>query len=509
MRDTKTEPSASEIAQIWASLSVRERLARLLLIRSAAGPDGLPSEATLAAAAAGVGGFHGPPLHAYPPLQAVDRSREFIAALRAHARRSHRLEPLIAANAETGLAYTTGAGGTDVPYPAALGELDPTRSRTAGRAVGQDLRASGYDWCFQPVADVRSTLDDPVIGVRAFGSDPELVAAHVREYGLGLQDAGVIATVKHLPGHGDASVDSHHGRPMVARTAVEQDRHLRPFAEAARARLASMMTAHMMFEDAQERGVSTFDPAICTDLVRHQLGFEGILVSDSLRMKAVSAEYSPAEAAVLSLRAGCDVANVKCPPEQVGEVLDGLEHELAQDRLSEERVYEAFTRMLTTQMSLAPNPDPTHQVAAEASPILADELRVAAVGQPQLDVAGDDVLTVVMYQPPGEAPDAEAFGATLSRVIGRPIRVQYEFTPQIEVAVIISYGQAGPTTWEQDVIARTEQAGIPAVVFLAGAPDLLERYTGALPAVAVPALDVFGMPSLSGFSAGFGRILGR
>lgn len=509
MQDAKTEPSASEIAKIWASLSVRERLARLLLIRSATGADGLPNEATLAAAAAGVGGFHGPPLHAYPPLQAVDGSREFIAALRAHAHRSHRLEPLIAANAETGLAYTTGEGGTDVPYPAALGQLDPTRSRTAGRAVGQDLRACGYDWCFQPVADVRSTLDDPVIGVRAFGSDPELVAAHVREYGLGLQDAGVIATVKHLPGHGDASIDSHHGRPMVARTAAEQDRHLRPFAEAARAGLASMMTAHMMFEGAQERGVSTFDPAICTDLVRHQLGFEGILVSDSLRMKAVSAEYSPAEAAVLSLRAGCDVANVKCPPEQVGEVLDGLEHALAQDRLSEERVYEAFTRVLTIQMGLAPAAEATHQVPTQSEPILAEELRVRTIGQPALGLGGHEVLTVVMYQPPGEAPDAEAFGATLSRVVGRPIRVQYEFTSQIEAAVILSYGQAGPTSWEQDVIARTEQAGIPAVVFLAGAPDLLERYTGALPAVAVPALDVFGMPSLSGLSAGFGHIVGR
>ncbi|WP_434081538.1 glycoside hydrolase family 3 protein [Sanguibacter sp. Z1732] len=467
------------------------------------GTHGGPSDATIAALQAGVGAFHGPPLRASASSEAVRASRRFNNHLHEQAREATGVEVLIGANAETGLAYTTGAGGTDVPYPAALGQLDPVMSRSAGRAVGLDLRACGYNWCFQPVADVRATPRDPVIGVRAFGTDPSTVAAHMREYGLGLQEAGILATVKHLPGHGDADVDSHLGLPVVLRSESEWSRHLLPFAEAVRAGLGAMMTAHLRFGDESNGTVSTFDPRICTELLRNDLGFTGLLVSDSLRMAAVSKQHSPAEAALLAINAGCDVANVKCPPELVPSVLDEMEHGLLDGTVTEERVREAFGRVLAAPLDVDST---THEVLTDALPLLSEELAVGTVGEPRLP-AGTGPITVVMAESSGEAPTASALGFRLSRIVGRPVQVRHETSALTGPTVIVSYGQAGPTAWEAEAIAGIERSGIPAVVFLAGPPDTLDHYWADLPAVAVPALDVFGMPSLSGFSAAFQVLL--
>ncbi|MGC0274839.1 glycoside hydrolase family 3 N-terminal domain-containing protein [Pseudactinotalea sp. Z1739] len=487
----------------WAAMSNQERLARLLLVRSSEGPDGLPSEATIAAIQAGVGAFHGPPLRARPRVDGAGDSRRFNAVMHERAQNATGLDVLVGANAETGLAYTTGAGGFDIPYPAALGQLNPVRSRSAGRAVGRDLDACGYNWCFQPVADVRTTSEDPVIGVRAFGTDPGIVGPHMREYGLGLQEAGVIATVKHFPGHGDANVDSHLGLPVVRRTDDEWELHLSTFAEAARADLGAAMTAHLQFEDEGDATVSTFDPRICTELLRNDLGFTGLLVSDSLRMAAVSDRHSPAEAAMLAISAGCDIANVKCSPEIVPSILEGMERGLLDGTLPEERVYEAFGRVLSAPLSV---PTESHQVSADIVPLFNEELHVATLGEPNLPT-GKDPITMVMAEPSGEAPDADALGTLLTNHIGRTVHVQYEVGALSGATVMVSYGQAGPTAWEADAIASVEGSGKPAVVLMAGPPDTLDRYTASLPAIAVPALDVFGMPSLTGFTAAFRTLL--
>jgi beta-N-acetylhexosaminidase len=196
------------------------------------------------------------------------------------------------------------------PYPgnAALGMVDDLSLTDAvARAIGAELFAAGIDLNTAPVVDVNSNPANPVIGVRSFGSDPMLVARHARAYVAGLQSAGIGACAKHFPGHGDTSVDSHLGLPTVhAPLEVLQRRELAPFAAAVQAGALAVMTSHVLLPAIDALRPATLSPAVIR-LLRDDLGFDGLLVSDALDMRGASAGRGEPAAALLALAAGCDL----------------------------------------------------------------------------------------------------------------------------------------------------------------------------------------------------------
>ncbi len=194
---------------------------------------------------------------------------------------------------------------------------DPGRTEAVGRALGAELGALGINWNFAPVLDVHTNQQNPVIGNRAFGGTPEAVIRHALAFWRGLGAAGVLGCGKHFPGHGDTRTDSHLDLPVVP----HDERRLRavelaPFAAASAAGMEAIMTAHVMYPALDPDRPATLSPRILTQLLRRDLRFQGVIVSDDLGMKAVADRW-PVEALVVDgLMAGVDHFLVREPVER-------------------------------------------------------------------------------------------------------------------------------------------------------------------------------------------------
>jgi beta-N-acetylhexosaminidase len=194
---------------------------------------------------------------------------------------------------------------------------DPARTQAVGRALGSELAALGIAWDLAPVLDVHTNPANPVIGNRAFGRTPEAVIAHALAFWRGLRAAGVLGCGKHFPGHGDTRTDSHHDLPEVGHDparlrAVE----LAPFAAAAAAGAEAIMTAHVMFPAIDTQRPATMSRPILGGVLRGELGFAGLVVSDDLGMKAVADRWPVEEVVVEGLLAGVDHFLIREPAER-------------------------------------------------------------------------------------------------------------------------------------------------------------------------------------------------
>ncbi|MGH3425437.1 MAG: glycoside hydrolase family 3 N-terminal domain-containing protein, partial [Nocardioidaceae bacterium] len=197
--------------------------------------------------------------------------------------------------------------------PAVLGRADdPGLTAAVARLIGREVRAAGVDVDLAPVVDVNTNPSNPVIGVRSFGADPGRVARHADAFVAGLQAAGVAATAKHFPGHGDTAVDSHLGMPVIeANLGQLRARDLLPFAAAVAAGARCVMTAHIVFRALDDRP-ATVSPAVIS-LLRDELGFDGLVVSDAMDMRAVVDTIGYAEGVVQALVAGVDLVALGNP----------------------------------------------------------------------------------------------------------------------------------------------------------------------------------------------------
>ena len=228
--------------------------------------------------------------------------------------RSHRPDVLVASDEEGGSVTRLDAGlGSPWPGAATLGALDDVGATYAtALGLGRQARAAGVDLVLAPVLDVNSEPDNPVIGVRSFGADPGLVARHGVAFVRGLRDAGVTACAKHFPGHGATRTDSHVGLPVLD---VDVDtwraRDLPPFAAAVEAGVPAMMTAHVVVRALGDDPATTSAPVL--SLLREELGFGGVVVSDALDMRAISDGMGRATGAVRALAAGVDLLCVGNP----------------------------------------------------------------------------------------------------------------------------------------------------------------------------------------------------
>jgi len=225
---------------------------------------------------------------------------------------------------------------------AATGEPDLTRA--TARALGAELAAAGVDWNLAPVADVPASPLSPVIGVRAFGSDPAEVARHVAAYVEGLAAAGVVACAKHFPGHGATDADSHTGLPRIPRDRSRlEDVDLVPFRAAVVAGVGTVMLGHLVVEALDPRLPASLSPA-AVRLLREDLGFDGLILTDALDMDAVARGWTTPGAAVLALAAGADavcISGGQHDEEIVDACVTALVDAVRAGRLPEQRLADA------------------------------------------------------------------------------------------------------------------------------------------------------------------------
>ncbi|MBS2539014.1 glycoside hydrolase family 3 protein [Catenulispora sp. NF23] len=241
------------------------------------------------------------------------------------------------------------ATGSSFPGNLALGAVDDVAlTEVTARSIGALVRAAGIDLDYAPVADVNSEPRNPVIGARSFGSDPALVARHVAAAVRGLHAAGVAACAKHFPGHGDTVVDSHFGLPTVTATLAELRRDtLPPFAAAAEAGVRAVMVAHLLMPEFDAEHPASVSPAVIGGLLRSELGFDGLAVSDAIGMAAVRERYGLAGAAVRALAAGIDLVCVDSDSTDADltAITDAVAAALRDGTLSEARLVEAAGRV--------------------------------------------------------------------------------------------------------------------------------------------------------------------
>ena len=219
--------------------------------------------------------------------------------------------PLLnSADFETGLGFRL-EGATNFPRNMALGAAnDDTLAYEAGKITAQESRAIGVHVNFAPVVDVNNNPRNPVINTRSYGEDPALVSRLASAYVRGLQDGGMIATLKHFPGHGDTDVDSHLGLPIIKDPREMLDRtEFPPFKAGIAAGAGAIMTAHIEMPalDPAPNTPTTLSQPIVSGVLRREMGFDGLIYTDSMGMAGVAALYKPGEAAVRAVKAGNDV----------------------------------------------------------------------------------------------------------------------------------------------------------------------------------------------------------
>ncbi len=239
----------------------------------------------------------------------VDRAQ--VRALTDEVRRAAGPRPVIVAVDHEGgrVQRFRGPGFTDLPPARLAGTAgDPSVVRGIAETAARELRAVGVTMDFAPVLDVDSNPANPVIADRSFSRDPEVVSRLGAAFIRGLQETGVAACGKHFPGHGDTALDSHHDLPRLAHPRKRLDAvELPPFRAAIAAGVAAIMTAHVVF-DALDPGVpATMSRAAVDGLLRRELGFEGVIISDDLDMKAIADRFEVGAAAVRAIDAGCDL----------------------------------------------------------------------------------------------------------------------------------------------------------------------------------------------------------
>ncbi|HEY0671490.1 MAG TPA: glycoside hydrolase family 3 N-terminal domain-containing protein, partial [Longimicrobiales bacterium] len=259
--------------------------------------------------------------------------RELTASLQE--RSAHPL--LIAADLERGAGQQF-AGATPLPPLAGIGYLDdPAITRAAGELTGREALALGVNWIYAPVADVDLEPHNPIVGTRSFGSDPVNVARHVGAWVDGCHAAGALACAKHFPGHGRSTGDSHAELPRVTASRHDLDLDLAPFRAGIVHRVDAMMTAHISFPALDVSGApATLSRAIITDLLRNELRYPGLIVTDALNMAGVQADaIDEGEAAVRALLAGCDALLY---PSDVAAMLTAIEAAIAGARLPQKRI---------------------------------------------------------------------------------------------------------------------------------------------------------------------------
>ena len=341
--------SLSKSAQRWvtstlAGMTLAEKAAQMVMVRAYGryqNPRSLSQRRLLAQVEdLGVGG-----------VVLFDSEVESIPRLLNELQGRARIPLLVAADLERGLSFRVRRGVVPLPYAMALGATRSEESaRFAGEVTAREGRALGIHWAFAPVADVNNNPANPVINVRSFGEDPDLVSRMTGAFIEGARQGGMLTTAKHFPGHGDTEVDSHFALPTVT---VDRERlekvELAPFRKALGAGVDAVMLGHVAVPAVDPSGTpATLSSLLARELLREELGFRGLIITDAMEMGGVGHSWSGA-AAIQAVVAGADI--VLLPPDSAIAV-QALLRGVAEGQLTEERLDESVTRILGTKALL-------------------------------------------------------------------------------------------------------------------------------------------------------------
>jgi beta-N-acetylhexosaminidase len=324
------------------TLTLREKAAQLVMPWIPG--DYWASDAAALAAALrqvdeGVGGF----------IVGIGASPYDIAEKLNTLQRASRLPLLIAADLESG-PWMRVRGATAFPGNMALGATDrELDAYEVGRVIALEGRAVGIHFDFAPVVDVNNNPQNPIINVRSFGENPQRVAQLAGAFIRGLREHGMLSTAKHFPGHGDTGTDSHVALPIITATRARLDSvELVPFREAIRDGTDAVMTAHLAIAGLSGEGSppATLSPFILDTLLRQDLGFQGLIVTDALNMGAIVSRYGAAQAAVLALEAGADILLMPVDPTSA---IDAIVDAVGRGEVSEARLDSSVARVLAAK----------------------------------------------------------------------------------------------------------------------------------------------------------------
>lgn len=235
-----------------------------------------------------------------------------------------------------------------LPSNQKIGEVNSgDLSYKIGAILSRELKELGFNVDFAPVLDINSNPDNPVIGDRSFGSDETIVSELGIQTLKGITDHGVIAVVKHFPGHGDTSEDSHLSLPLVNNDLKRLEKfELVPFKKAVEANVDAVMVAHILLRQVDSKVPASMSKIVITDLLRTRLGFEGVIVSDDMTMGAIVENYNLTDAVIKSVNAGCDLLLVCHGYDQEIAVLDALKRAVLDGTITESRIDESVYRIL-------------------------------------------------------------------------------------------------------------------------------------------------------------------
>ena len=264
------------------------------------------------------------------------------------------VEPFLSIDHEGGRVFRFSKDFTWFPSHLSLSAADDAAlTEAVGRAMGEELRAAGFNLNFAPVVDVNSNIGNVVIGVRSFGDNPEDAVRHGAAMSRGMQAAGVMACLKHFPGHGDTTQDSHYFLPTVDKSLDElRATELKPYAEIfPQGVVDSIMTTHILFPQIEKEKVpATMSPTILKGLLREELGFTGVVVTDGMHMLAIKDHYGVARGCVMAIKAGADLLCIGTGgsgvQESQKECLDALYEAALSGEIPMERIDDAVARIL-------------------------------------------------------------------------------------------------------------------------------------------------------------------
>ncbi|MGK5739648.1 glycoside hydrolase family 3 protein [Micromonospora sp. URMC 103] len=420
-----------------------------------------------------------------------------VAALTATLR-AERPDVIVAIDEEAGdVTRIESRRGSSRPGNFALGAVDdPDLTEEVARDLGADLASLGITLDYAPDADVNSNPANPVIGVRSFGADPALVARHTAAWVRGLQAGGVAACAKHFPGHGDTRVDSHHDLPVIT---ADRDRldatELAPFRAAVAAGVQAVMTGHLLVPALDPELPATLSPRILGGLLRDELGFSGVVVTDAVEMRAVADRYGFAGAAVRALAAGADaicIGGERADEGAARELRDAIAAAVVAGELPEERLAEAAKRV----GQLAEWTAAAREAGAVRDGLPADASPVGmAAARRALRVTGAAALPltrpayVVEFEPPRNiaigaetpwgvgAPLSELLPGTMSRRYAAPDVPADPTAGADGRPVVLVVRDLHRHDWMRAAVTRALAARPDAVVVELGVPELV---TGAV-----------------------------
>jgi beta-N-acetylhexosaminidase len=309
---------------------------------------------------------------------------EMCARIQGYAQRTRLGVPVLLGADQEGAWQVMYPGSCPGPGNMALGATgDPEHAREMYRVIGEEVRAVGLHATFGPCADCNTNPANAIIGTRSFGQPPELVARMTEAAVAGALEAGAVATIKHYPGHGDTTLDSHRGLPTVERSREELfEVELLPFARGVAAGAQLVMTAHIMFPALDPDWPATLSPVILDDVLRGELGFDGAVISDSMNMHSMRTVYEPVAASIRAVNAGVDIVmlaeehydhDADYLQRQV-ELVEGVRAAVLDGRISRARLDEAVARTLRLKASVAEAPSapgsvgsPEHRAVEQAA----------------------------------------------------------------------------------------------------------------------------------------------